>query len=454
MNGFLKKERATFKEIFNRIKKRDFSGSEGLEIKNSFFIMLISFVAKIGALIFTIIVARLLMPELFGLYSIVLAVIMTFVLFSDLGIGDAIVRFISKELGRNRKAKAKSYAIYFLRIKVFLIFVTAILLIIFSSYLSNDVFNKPIFLGLIAGALYLIIIGISDILEGLLSSTNSFKNMLWKESIFQTLRIILVPILIILGLNYSFSNEVNISLVILGLTGSLFFASLLVYIISKKKFYFFKSKKEKLTKNDGLKINKFLIAMPSIAISGLFFGEIDILFLGYFVLSEFVGYYRAVLGLIVGVTAMVTFSAALLPVFSRLNKREIDKDFNKFLNITYLLSGVAMIFVLIFAPLIISIVYGQSYAVSSNLLRIFSLAIISTSIIALYETYFISIGKPKIIASLLIFSTLFNVILTYFLITKFLVYGHLFAVYGAIIASIISRYVVMFGLIFYKNKKI
>jgi len=104
MNGFLKKERATFKEIFNRIKKRDFSGSEGLEIKNSFFIMLISFVAKIGALIFTIIVARLLMPELFGLYSIVLAVIMTFVLFSDLGIGDAIVRFISN-LGEIERQK-------------------------------------------------------------------------------------------------------------------------------------------------------------------------------------------------------------------------------------------------------------------------------------------------------------------------------------------------------------
>jgi O-antigen/teichoic acid export membrane protein len=194
MNKFLKKEETTFKEIFNRIRKRNFSGSEGLELKNSFFIMSTSIMAKIGALIFTIIIARLLMPELFGLYSIVLAVIMTFVLFSDLGFGSAIVRFVSKELGRNKKAKAKSYAVYFLRIKIFLMFITTIVLIIISRYLSNNIFNKPVFLGLIAGALYLIIIGFSDILEQLLLSTNSFRNILWKEITFQTLRIVLVPI--------------------------------------------------------------------------------------------------------------------------------------------------------------------------------------------------------------------------------------------------------------------
>jgi O-antigen/teichoic acid export membrane protein len=238
----------------------------------------------------------------------------------------------------------------------------------------------------------------------------------------------------------------------LGLAGSLFLASSLIYILSRKKFDFLELKKEKLAKKDKSKVNKFIVAMPSIAISGLFFGEIDILFLGYFVLSEFVGYYRAVLGLAGGITAIITLSAALLPVFSKLNKRKIERDFNKFLNITLLLSGIATIITLIFAPLIINIVYGQPYSISSNLLRVFSLVIISTPIIALYETYFISQEKPKIIMNLLIFSTLFNIILTYFLIKTFLIYGQLSAVYGAVIASIISRYLVMFGLIFYKHK--
>ncbi|MFH1325274.1 MAG: oligosaccharide flippase family protein [archaeon] len=452
MNKLLKKEEFILKEFINRIRKKDFSGSEGLEIKNSFFMMLTSFATRIGSLIFTIIIARLLMPELFGLYSIVLAVIMVFALFSDLEIGSAFVRFISKELGRNKKAKAKAYAVYFLKIKIFLVFASMITLILVSRYLANNIFEKPLFLGFIAGALYLILLGISEILEDIMFSSNSFKNIFWKETLFQVIRVIIVPVLIILGLKYSLSNEINISLIIIGLTGSLLFATTIIYFFSREKFDFLRHKEEKLTESENKKINKFMIAMPSIAISGLFFGEIDILFLGHFVLADFVGYYRAVFGLVGGIIALITFSAALLPVFSKLGKREIERDFNKFLGVTILLSLISVILLIIFSPLIINIIYGSSYAVSSGILRIFSIVIISNPIISLYETYFISRGKPRMISKILILSTILNVILTYTFIKTFLVNGQLFAVYGAIIASIISRYVIMFSLIFYKRR--
>jgi len=323
MNGLLKKEEEEIKEVGKRIKKRDFSGSEGQEIKNSLFTMVTSLVTKIGAVIFTIIIARLLMPELFGLYSLTLSIIMIFLVFSDLGLGESLIRFVSRELGKRNKSKAKSYAAYFLKIKIALIFITTFALIIFSKYFSENLFKKPLFLGLIAGALYLFLLGISEIIEVLLVSINNFKNLFWKQTIFQISRIILVPILVILGLNYSLSNETNIALVILGLAGACLISTLISYFSSRKKFNFLKYKEKELTQKEKQKTKKFLISMPSIAVSGLFFGEIDILLLGYFVLTEFVGYYRAALSLVGGIIGLIAFSSALLPVFSKLNKKKI-----------------------------------------------------------------------------------------------------------------------------------
>ena len=66
------------KGIFSRIRRRDFSGNSGQAIKNSTFQLATNLVAKIGSLFFTIIIARLLMPELFGLYSLALATILMF----------------------------------------------------------------------------------------------------------------------------------------------------------------------------------------------------------------------------------------------------------------------------------------------------------------------------------------------------------------------------------------
>ena len=90
----------TVKNIFKRLKNRDFSGYTGLTIKNSIFQVSTTIISKIGALIFTIILARLLMPELFGLYSLALSTILIFVAFSDFGMGETLVRFVSRELGR------------------------------------------------------------------------------------------------------------------------------------------------------------------------------------------------------------------------------------------------------------------------------------------------------------------------------------------------------------------
>ena len=73
------------KEVFgilDMFRIRKFVGYTGLALKNSTYKFLNTAIAKGGSLIFTIIVARLLLPELFGLYSLALSTIIIFASFS------------------------------------------------------------------------------------------------------------------------------------------------------------------------------------------------------------------------------------------------------------------------------------------------------------------------------------------------------------------------------------
>jgi len=451
--GVIREEEQTIGEFLGRIFKRDFSGSTGTEIKNSMIKFSSSIIEKVGALIFTIILARILLPELFGVYSLVLAIIVIFSSISDLGIGDSITRFASKKLGENNAKKAGEYTRYFLKIKTFLLICSTILLLLFAGYFAEKLFGMAISLALLTGAVYILFSSFASILESFLASINNFKWILIRGAIFQILRIILVPIAVILATKNIIEGGGIVAIVILGLAASAALSVFIVYFFVQKKFTFIRSiRKQKTSEVEKNKAKKFFYSMPGIVLSGLFFGEIDILLLGYFVIPEFVGYYRAALGLAMGVIGILTFSSALLPVFSRMKKKKIDADFKKFFYITFSLAVCAIIFILALAPIVVQIVYGKDYLAAANILRLLSLVIILNPLISLYEVYFVSQGKPKIVTKVLVFSTVLNIILTIAAISLLIGYNQLYALYGAIAASIVSR-VVAFSLLSAKKKK-
>ena len=175
MKNIIKKQEKEVLGILDIIKKRKFKGYTGLVIKNSLYQLAATFSAKIGSLLFTIILARMLMPELFGLYSLALSTIVIFVSFADLGIGPTLIRFVSRELGKNKKAKAKAYVSYLLKWKIILILIFLVVLVASAGFIANNYYQKPLFLALIAGSLYILSISLIGFIESIFHSTNNFK---------------------------------------------------------------------------------------------------------------------------------------------------------------------------------------------------------------------------------------------------------------------------------------
>ncbi|MBW6442707.1 flippase [Patescibacteria group bacterium] len=444
------KEESIFKEIFVRIKKRDFSGNTGLAIKNSTYQFFTTLIAKGGSFIFTAIIARLLMPELFGYYSLALSTILIFSAVSELGLNQTLIRFVSIEFNK-KKNSLKSIILYFGKIKSILILISAFVLLFSANYLANNFFQKPVFLALLAGFLYIFFVQVTEFLKSLLQASNKFLPILKREIFFQIFRMIFVPLAIVLAIGYSLNHQRILMWIIISLGLSMLIPGLFLLFDLRKEYSkkISKRNKIKLPKTQKKTINGFLISTATLFLSGAFFGNIDKIMLGKFVEGEFIGYYSASFSLISALTPFVGISSiVLLPIFSKLKGKSLKVGLKKSLKFTLILSILGFIGTILFSELVIKIVYGGGYLPSINILRILALLLFITPFLSLYQSYYISQAKPQIPAKLLIITTILNLVLNYIFITLLLPHGPIKALYGAGIATILSELFYLSSLMF------
>ncbi len=444
--GILTRTKAAGKEtlgILKRIKNRDFAGDTGAAIKNSTYNLGTNIVAKAGSIIFTIIIARLLMPELFGLYSLALSTIVIFSAFSDLGISTAVIKFMAFELSK-RNGKPEKYYTTLLRWKVYLVLLVCLAMLLSAGFLSTRYYDKPIFLALIAGSFYILVSSLMSFFVSVFQAYNDFKKNLLKETIFQVARLILVPLSII----YFLSKGTELFLLCIFLSLSLSYLLGLIYLLIKNKKYV----PMELSSPEKKKLFFFVLPLSATALSGMFFGYVDMIMLGRFVESAFIGYYQAAIALIGSAGAVIGFSGALFPLFSKLKGKRLRLLFFKSVKYTFLFSFLGIIATLLLANWGVLLLYGAAYFPAALLLKILAVIILIDPLIGIYSGFLISQGRTKIIALLLIISTLINIFLNYSLISYGLTFSHYAAAIGAAIATIIAKALHLGFLIFYKNK--
>lgn len=452
MRNIIKNKTIETREILKRFKDKDFSGNEGRAIKNSSWQISTTLIAKVGSLLFTIIIARLMLPEIYGLYGLALSTILFMGVFNDCGIGAALMTFISKTIDKN-PGKAKGYFYYLTKYKISLTIFSSIVLLTLANWLANSYYNKPIHYALLAGAIYLPAIIFSSYLNSIFAVKNNFRPQFIREIIVQLLRLSVIPILIIYFLAGVSSVEFYLLWIFLALSLCYFIGGIYILVAAKLKHPFNKIKAQKLNNKEKHELFKFVLPLSVTALSSVFFGYIDQIMLGHYVESQFLGFYQAAFNLIASASAIIAFSSiAVFPIFARLKGAQLERGFKKTRNITITISIVSALFTFLVAPFIIQIVYGFEYLTATNYLRIFSILLISFPLISLYTTYYTSQKRTKIISILFIISTILNIILNYAFINIGLNYSMSHAVIGACVATIISRYIYLGGLIIWKKK--
>src|SRR3989344_4828647 len=138
-------------EVEEEIKVKIEESIKKSVIRNSFWNFFVLLFNRIGALVFTVILARFLLPEKYGLYSIVLSIAMILVTLSDLGINTALIRYLS---GKSKANKSSRYT-YMFNLKLLITSASSLFLLIASYPISIYLFkNSELTLPLMIAAFY------------------------------------------------------------------------------------------------------------------------------------------------------------------------------------------------------------------------------------------------------------------------------------------------------------
>ncbi len=416
-------------------------------LKNSVWVFLNAFLTKVGGLVFTILLARFLLPEKFGVYSIVLSVAILFMTIGDLGVNQTLMTFFSKNL--KNKNKANAYFNFLFIMKLVFIFITSFVLFAGSHLLAKYVFKMPDLTPLfVASAFYIFFFSLSGFFASFFYIYRKVKLDFFKEFLFQITRMTSVIIVFLL-----FSPDHYLPGIFFALIFASFGMTIFALFFSKKMtpFLFTKSK----TKINKKRVSKFLFYLALGGVSLLVFSEVDIFMLGVLMKDlAFIGYYRAIFALVLGVTGLIGIASLLLPVLSSFKMKRVKQAFDKVVKYIFLFNIPACLGVLVFGKYFIRLFYGQEYVAGSLILYFLAFLIFSETTTSLFSILFTSREKPKYITKSIITALGVNLFLNYFLITLLLNISFLWATIGAAIATLSSRYLFMFMLLFYSKKKL
>jgi O-antigen/teichoic acid export membrane protein len=422
-------------------------------LKNMLFGSITGLSSKFGALIFTVIVARVLLPELFGIYSLALTIILTASMLTDFGIGSTLTRFISESIGKNKIIEARSRFWYLLKIKLTTSVIIITLLFLFADLISTF-FQKPELAPLLKiGSIYLFLVTIEGFTTNIFLSFQEIKYSTYAEIITQISKIILLYILLL------FSDSIIGVFVVL--TISLLISLLYtIYIVKRRYSKIIFGKRIAVERKRMIQFSTYLtFSVLTVAL----FSNIDKLMLGYYIDAEFIGYYAAIVTVIAGVVGIVGgFGGILFPVFTQLKEERLNNAFKKtfhYYSLITIPSSIGLSFIMV--PLL-KILYGfdyvpKEYELSIMITSIFlSLLVIEAMLSSLYKILLNSKEKPKIPALITFYSTTCNIILNIILISILIKINPVYGLIGASIATFTSRYsaLLLFALLTKKHTKI
>jgi len=403
-----------------------------LALKNSAYQFATTFIAKIGGLIFTIMLARLLLPELFGIYNVVLSIVLIVLTFTDLGVGGTAMRYVSEALGKNNKTKARSYFRYLLKIRGLLLILAITIILLIAKPLAYNFFNKPlVFLPLIFSCLYILMLSLNNFLLVLFKALKDLSKLPLIELTSQIFKISLSLLALLI-----LSSKFQVSGIFVAFTiASCLSFILAIILFGKNRDLIF----GKIIQIEKPRVLNYLKFMSIASISLVFFGSIDTLMLARFVEAAYIGYYRVGLSLVYAVSGLLAFSGILLPIFIQINKQRVERAFQKTFRYLIMLTIPATFGLIFVAKYFILAIYGSEYLLSTSSLYILSFLIITLPLVGLYSIIFSAKEKPKFLAKFIVISLIINIVLNYILIKSLVNFSQEYAIIGVGFATVISR---------------
>ena len=400
---------------------------------------LIAFLFKVLGMglgyLFTLLVARWYGSEVMGLYALSITILNIFVTFGVFGFNQSLVKFAAEYNIQNKYELVKeSYQKMFYFSGV-IAFIMSVILYINAVEIAENIFHKPrlgIFLQLISIVILPLV---------LLKINTALFQGLRKIKIFSFLSTVGLSIFNLVGLfiivNFFRESEVNIIFVQIS---SIVFLFLLSFVFIKKHTFIFQAiSKNLLSYYEILKVSFPMLLTSTMT---LIMGWTDILMIGIFQSEADVGVYSVILKL-AGLTSIILLSVntimapKIVEYYTKKDFIGLEKIVQNSTNLI-IFSSLPIIMVLTLFPTYILDIFGKEFLIGIPVLLILMFGQMMNMIVGSVGIILIMTGKQTIYNKIMIFSSLLNIILNYFLINM---YGIVGAAYSTAISTVVLNIV-------------
>ena len=390
-------------------------------LKNSFFSTSRALIGSAGGFAFSVVLARFLAPELFGIYALAMSVCFL-ILQLDPGIGFTTIRYLSYALGRNDENLLRGYFIFLLKLRLIVGFFFSSALIILANPIAVLVFDKPeLIIPLKVLSIFIIFYFLTDFFDCCSQAFQNFKYPALRHTIYEFLKFGLVIPFLFMGFFYGVFVGITIAAVIT--------AIVMFWMIRRKYNVLFQGKVAEIERKRILRFTSF---MSIGSFSAVVFSYVDLMMLGIFLPAEYAGYYKVATMIIFGIAGLTSISGVLFPIFTQLEGERLEDAFKKVFKYSSIISFPFAVSLAYFSEQIVGVVYGAEYAPAALPLLILSPVIVFNSI-NFFGILFGAKEKPEYSTAVAIASMALNVLLNYILILEF-------GMIGAAIATTISRF--------------
>ncbi len=376
----------------------------------------------IGAAFYIFLSFKLLASGL-GEYSFVSAFVPLWFLFSDFGISS----YLYREWSKGRYAQEQANYDY----NVLFAFTSALAAVIFGVFFFVNLFiNREVLPSLVLFFFSVYLSGYVHTNDLYLQSTNFFRQPAIRQ-IIEKLTVVIVGGILLLW-------QANIIWVFVAILMSQF-VSYFYYMLGGFAF------RIRLVWNKTRIKQLVLLGYPFLFLS-LFtsiYGRIDMVMLRYLKGFDAVGLYGAAYKFMdISVIFSSLFLAAVFPVLSRLSKdknktTEHSNFFNSSLRIIFSSSILIATFFIFGAPWLFEAFFPESFGAGILATRILVLAQVITFASLLFNNLLIIQNKEKVSLYIILFGACLNILLNFFLIPKFSIYG---AAWATVIAEVFNLY--------------
>ena len=378
-----------------------------------------NFLFKLSSLILTILLARILGPSGYGMYTILLSLSLLIASIGDLGVPIAIVRYLASV----EKDKQPVYFKFFIK----LLFLSSFIILLSYFFLWKSlslIFLKERYPVLIFLSFTLAILFIfNSTLRSVFQAFKRFdlgRNLAFLEGLLKVFFIISLSYFLgvlgsIMGFNIAYFLLILIS----------------IYLIKKNFSFLFQKTNFKIDKKEVL---RYLFFVNLLTAGRSLYNWLDSLIIASLLDPKSVSYYRVSFALINTVLLFSGIQGILAPRFAKWDINYIKKKLFTFILINLLISIPIFFIFNLFSEWIILFIYGKDYLGALPLIRVLSFLIILNSF-AFPILIFNMKGYPEYSALVIFISAIVNAIADYFLIQKI---GLIGAVYATIIAWVTS----------------